>query len=170
MDDYMKVVVERTTPTQRESLLSLAGLPEPLQLLFEDYDLSPIHMLWTSFWSEPKKLAEGWGFADMSEVNIIMAPEGQIEAYNAHPIRAIHGASHFLGCLAKDLESYLEALLYGAFNAHHFISGDPEGGDPVLREKTILVAKNCALMAGGYEYYDFWAETLGLAPSEYVPE
>ena len=126
-------------------------------------------MLWTSFWSEPKKLEQGWAFADMSEVNIVVAPSGRVEAYNAHPIRGMPGATDCLGVLAKDLESYLEALFYAQFNATHFISGFPDE-DPILYQKTVLVAKHCALMAGGYEYYDFWAGILGLPFSETVPE
>jgi hypothetical protein len=79
------------------------------------------------------------------------------------------GATDCLGVLANDLESYLEAMLHGQMNATHFISGFPDE-DPILFEKTVLVAKHCALIAGGYEYYDFWAGILGLPPTEDVPE
>jgi hypothetical protein len=147
----------------------LRSAPESLQTLYAQYDLKNLHMLWTSFWSEPKQLEQGWGFADMSEVNLVVAPSGQIEAYAAHPIRGMPRATDRLGILAKDLESYLEAMLYGQFNATHFISGFPDE-NPILFEKTVLVAKHCALIAGGYEYYDFWAGLLGLPPPEAVPE
>lgn len=126
-------------------------------------------MCWTYFWSEPRKLLEGWGFADMSEVNIVVAPSGRIEAYNAHPIKELDGESQFLGALAKDLESFLEGLLCAQMNCTHFIPGFPDK-DPILYQKTVLVAKHCALIAGGYEYYDFWAGILGLPYTETVPE
>lgn len=159
--DAISTQVKRTTPIIRDKSLDTKGMPDDLVRLYGNHDLGNIHMLWTSFWSEPKKLKEGWGFADMSETNIVLVPDGRIEAYNAYPIRAIHGESQFQGALAQDLDSYLEAMLYGAMNTHHFISGFPDA-NPILFEKTVLVAKICALMAGGDEYYDFWAETLGL--------
>jgi hypothetical protein len=161
--------IENTTPIKRAAVLSLPDAPAELQALFAEHDLSSIDMLWTTFWSEPKRLSEGWGFADMSETNIVVAPSGRIEAYNAHPIRGMPGATDCLGMLAEDLESYLEAMLYGQMNATHFISGDPNE-DPILYQKTVLVAKHCALIAGGYEYYDFWAGVLGLPRTEKVPE
>lgn len=161
--------VKDKTPQRRETPLDLVDAPMHLRRLYAEYDLGNVYMLWTSFWREPKKLEQGWGFADMSETNIVLAPSGQIEAYNAHPIQGMPGANDCLGVLARDLESYLEAMLYGQMNATHFISGFPDA-DPVLYEKTILVAKHCALIAGGYEYYDFWAGILGLPPSASVPE
>jgi len=153
----------------RKVAVNLDDAPRQLQRLFSGYDLSKVCMLWTNFWSEPRQLEQGWGFADMSEVNIVIAPSGRIEAYNAYPIRDMPGQTDCLGVLAKDLESYLEALFYGQFNATHFIPGFPDE-DPILLEKTVLVAKHCALIAGGYEYYDFWAGLLGLPPTEKVPE
>jgi hypothetical protein len=143
--------------------------PISLQILYSKYELGNLHLLWTNFWSAPRQQEQGWGFADMSEVNLVVAPSGQIEAYAAHPIRDMPGARDCLGVLAKDLESYLEAMLYGQFNSTHFISGFPDE-DPILFEKTVLVAKHCALIAGGYEYYDFWAGLLGLPPTDTVPE
>lgn len=153
----------------RTTTINLDGVPRQLQQIYSGYDLSNICMLWTNFWSEPQKLEQGWGFADMSEVNLVVVPSGTVEAYAAHPIRGMPGATNCLGLLAKDFESYLEALFYGQFNATHFISGFPDE-DPILFEKTVLVAKHCALIAGGYEYYDFWAGLLGLPPSETVPD
>jgi len=143
--------------------------PGNLQDLFSEFDLSKLDFMWTFFWDAPKKLDQGWGFADMSEVNIVVAPSGRIEAYNAHPIRGIPGQTDCLGVLAKDLESYLEALFCAGFNKRHLIPGFPDE-DPILFEKTVLVAKHCALIAGGYEYYDFWAGLLGLPPTDTVPE
>lgn len=169
LGDYEETCKKRKTPIRRTVEFTLPALPKELQELFGVHDLGNIHMLWTSFWSEPKKLEQGWAFADMSEVNIVVAPSGRVEAYNAHPIRGMPGATDCLGVLAKDLESYLEALFYAQFNATHFISGFPDE-DPILYQKTVLVAKHCALMAGGYEYYDFWAGILGLPFSETVPE
>ena len=160
--------IEYAVPT-RKTTINLDGVPSQLHNLFSRYDLGKVCMLWTNFWSEPRQLDQGWGFADMSEVNIVVAPSGRIEAYNAHPIRGMPGATDCLGVLAKDLESYLEALFYGQFNKIHFISGFPDE-DPILYEKTVLVAKHCALIAGGYEYYDFWAGLLGLPPTDTVPE
>lgn len=160
--------IEYAVPTRKKTI-NLESVPHQLQKLFSGYDLGKVCMLWTYFWSEPRHLDQGWGFADMSEVNIVVAPSGRIEAYNAHPIRGMPGATDCLGVLAKDLESYLEALFYGQFNKIHFISGFPDG-DPILYEKTVLVAKHCALIAGGYEYYDFWAGLLGLPPTDTVPE
>ena len=159
--------IEYAVPT-RKNTINLEGAPYQLQKLFSRYDLGTVCMLWTYFWSEPRQLDQGWGFADMSEVNIVVAPSGRIEAFNAHPIRGMPGATDCLGVLAKDLESYLEALFYGQFNKIHFISGFP-AEDPILLEKSVLVAKHCALIAGGYEYYDFWAGLLGLPPTDSVP-
>ena len=150
-------------PRRRANPLGQYNGPSSLGELFGEYDLCKLNMLWTNFWREPRQLDQGWGFADMSEVNLVVAPSGRIEAYNAHPISGMPGATDCLGILAKDLESYLEALFYGQFNAIHFISGFPDE-DPILFEKTVLVAKLCALIAGGYEYYDFWAGILGLPP------
>jgi len=147
----------------------LQDAPSNLQNLFSEFDLSRLNMMWTFFWDAPKKMEQGWGFADMSEVNIVVAPSGQIEAYNAHPIRGMPGANDHLGVLAKDLESYLEALFYAQFNKIHFISGFPDE-DPILLKKTVLVAKFCALTAGGDEYYPFWSRLLGLPPSQKAPE
>ncbi len=145
--------------------IDLSQCPASLQRLYAEYDLRHVIMLWTTFWPEPKKLDQGWGFADMSEVNIVVSASDQIEAYAAHPIRGMPGATDCLGVLAKNLELYLEALFCGAMNAHHFISGFPDE-DPVLFEKTTLVAKHCALIAGGDEYYPFWAGVLGLPPPD----
>jgi hypothetical protein len=158
----------RNHPSFRDAELIITEVPASLQKLYANHDLHNIELLSTFFWSEPKRLEQGWGFADMSEVNIVVAPSGQIEAYNAHPIRGMPGATDCLGLLAKDLESYLEALFYGQFNKTHFISGFPDE-DPILFQKTVLVAKHCSLIAGGYEYYDFWAGLLGLPPTDTVP-
>lgn len=160
---YQETIMTRTSPIKRDRLIEIRGAPDALQALFIENDLRNIELLHTFFWCEPKKLEQGWGFADMSEVNIVVAPSGRIEAYNAHPIRGMPGATDCLGVLAKDLESYLEALFYGQFNSTHFTSGFPDE-DPVLYQKTVHVAKVCALIAGGYEYYDFWAGLLGLPP------
>jgi hypothetical protein len=147
----------------------LKDAPSNLQDLFSEFDLSKLNMMWTFFWDAPKKMEQGWGFADMSEVNIVVTPSGRVEAYAAHPIRGMPGSTDRLGLLAQDLESYLEALFYAQFNKIHFISGFPDE-DPILFKKTFLVAKFCALMAGGDEYYDFWAGLLGLPPSNTVQE
>lgn len=143
--------------------------PSNLQDLFSEFDLSKLNMMWTFFWDAPKKMEQGWGFADMSEVNIVVAPSGRVEAYAAHPIRGMPGSTDRLGLLAQDLESYLEALFYAQFNKIHFISGFPDE-DPILLKKTVLVAQFCALIAGGDEYNDFWAGLLGLPPSNTVQE
>lgn len=157
------ILPKKSTATQ------LQDAPSNLQDLFSEFDLSKLNLMWTFFWDSPKKLDQGWGFADMSEVNLVVAPSGRIEAYNAHPIRDMPGQTDCLGVLAKDLESYLEALFCAGFNKTHLIPGFPDE-DPVLFEKTVLVAKHCALIAGGYEYYGFWAGLLGLPPTEKVPE
>lgn len=167
--EYIERHKNQFNPPQKTASADLQDAPSNLQGLFSEFDLGKLNMLWTNFWSEPRQLDQGWGFADMSEVNIVVAPSGRIEAYNAHPIRDMPGATDCLGVLAKDLESYLEALFYGQFNKIHFISGFPDE-DPILYEKTVLVAKHCALIAGGYEYYDFWAGLLGLPPTDTVPE
>jgi hypothetical protein len=153
---------------QKSTQPNLQDAPSNLQDLFSEYDLSKLNMMWTFFWDAPKKIEQGWGFADMSEVNIVVAQSGRVEAYAAHPIRDMPGATDCLGILAKDLESYLEALFYAQFNKIHFISGFPDE-DPILLKKTVLVAKLCALIAGGDEYYEFWAGLLGLPPSTAVP-
>lgn len=161
---------KNTTPVKRSASLALLEAPVSIRMLYSEHDLRNQNFIGgTFFWSEPKKLEQGWGFADMSEVNLVVAPSGQIEAYAAHPIRGMPGATDRLGVLAKDLESYLEALLCAGFNKTHFISGFPDE-DPILLKKTVLVAKHCSLIAGGYEYYDFWAGLLGLPPRDTLPE
>jgi hypothetical protein len=167
--DYEKWALEETTPVLRDIELAIPDAPDSLQKLYANHDLRNIELLSTFFWSEPKQLEQGWGFADMSEINIVVAPSSRIEAYNAHPIRGMPGATDCLGVLAVNLEAYLEALFYGQFNKTHFISGFPDES-PTLYQKTVLVAKHCSLIAGGYEYYDFWAGLLGLPPTDTVPE
>ena len=167
--DYEETIKRRTTPIKREKKIEMEDAPDILRNLFSDNNLKNIELLSTFFWSEPQKIDQGWGFADMSEVNLVVTPSGRIEAYNAHPINGMPGATDCLGVLAKDLESYLEALFCAGFNKTHLIPGFPDE-DPILFEKTVLVAKHCALIAGGYEYYDFWAGLLGLPPTEKVPE
>lgn len=157
-----------TTPSPRGDNYSINH--PSLDKLYKTGSLETLSLIGgTSFWKTPKKLEQGWGFADMSEVNIVIAPSGQIEAYNAHPIRGMPGATDCLGVLAQNLESYLAALFYAQFNKSHFISGFPDE-NPILYEKTVLVAKHCALIAGGYAFYDFWAGILGLPYSDTVPE
>jgi hypothetical protein len=168
--EYYESGIQGTTPIKRKEALEFLDAPPSIQVLYSENDLRNLNFIGgTFFWSQPKKLDQGWGFADMSEVNLVVAPSGQIEAYAAHPIRGMPGATDCLGILAKDLESYLEALFCAGFNKTHFISGFPDE-DPILLEKTVLVAEHCALIAGGYEYYEFWAGLLGLPPTEIVPE
>lgn len=168
-DDLIQATLRSTTPIPRESKNHFDGAPAELQKLFGEHDLGQLDFLpGTFFWSEPKRLDQGWGFADMSEVNLVVAPSGRVEAYAAHPIRGMPGATDCLGVLAKDLESYLEALFFAQFNKTHFISGFPDE-DPILFEKTVLVAKHCALIAGGQDYYYFWAGALGLPPENAEP-
>lgn len=165
-DDYLaNCVMPRISPISREKPIDFTNIPKSLRDLFEESNIEKVDLLHTFFWSEPKQLEQGWGFADMSEVNIVVAPSGRIEAYIAHPIRDMPGATDCLGVLAKDLESYLEALFYAQFNKVHFISGFPDE-DPILYKKTVLVAKHCALIAGGEEYYPVWASIIGLSPTD----
>ena len=141
-----------------------------LQRLFADDDLRNLNFIGgTFFWSEPRKLEQGWGFADMSEVNLVVAADGKVEAYWAHPIKDIPGSTDCICALANSLEGYLEALFCAEFQRSVFIRGFPDE-DPVRFKKTILVAKQCALIAGGYEYYDFWAGLLGLPDTDTIPE
>lgn len=159
-----------TTPLKRSSPLALLDAPEAIRMLYSEHDLRNQNFIGgVFFWSEPKPLEQGWGFADMSEVNLVVAPSGTVEAYNAHPIRGMPGATDCLGMLAKNLESFLEALFCAEFNQSTFLRGSPDE-NPIQYEKTVLVAKHCALIAGGYEYYDFWAGLLGLPPVDTMPE
>jgi hypothetical protein len=168
--NYDEWLVKDTTPVRRVNAIKLPDAPTSLQVLFAENSLENLRFInGISFWSEPKKLEQGWGFADMSEVNLVVAPSGKIEAYNAHPIRGMPGATDCLSVLAKDLECYLEALFYAQFNQSHFLRGFPDQ-DPVQYEKTVLVAKFCALIAGGDDYYNFWAGLLGLPPTDTAPE
>lgn len=161
---------KKTTPIQRSTPLVLLDAPESVRKLYSEHDLRNQNFIGgTFFWSEPKKLDQGWGFADMSEVNLVVAPSGRIEAYNAHPIRGMPGATDCLGVLAKDLESFLEALLCAQFSQSTFLRGSPDES-PIQYEKTVLVAKHCALIAGGYEYYNFWAGLLGLPLTDTIPQ
>jgi hypothetical protein len=168
--NYDEWLVKDTTPVRRVHAIKLVDAPTSIQVLFSENSLENLRFInGISFWSEPKQLDQGWGFADMSEVNLVVAPSGLVEAYNAHPIRDMPGATDCLGVLAKDLESFLEALFCAQFNQSTFLRGSPDE-NPIQHEKTVLVAKHCALIAGGYEYYDFWAGLLGLPPTETVPE
>jgi len=148
----------------------LPEAPVPIQLLYSENNLKNLRFIGgLSFWADPIKFEEGWGFADLSEVNLVVASSGAVEAYNAHPIRGMPGSTDCLGVLAKDLESFLEALFCAQFNQITFLLGSPDK-NTIQYEKTVLVAKHCALIAGGYEYYDFWAGLLGLPPTDTVPE
>jgi hypothetical protein len=168
--NYDEWLVKDTTPVRRTNAIKLLDAPTSIQMLFAENSLENLHFInGISFWSDPKQLEQGWGFADMSEVNLVVAPSGKIEAYNAHPIRGMPGATDCLGVLAQDLESFLEALFCTQFNQSHFLRGSPENSVNQY-EKTVLIAKHCALIAGGYEYYDFWAGLLGLPPTDTVPE
>jgi hypothetical protein len=159
-----------TIPLKRSRPLTLLDAPDSIRRLYSEYDLRNQNFVGgIFFWSEPKQTEQGWAFADMSEVNLVVAPSGIIEAYAAYPIRDMPGANDCLGTLARDLESFLEALFCAGFNKTHLISGFPDE-DPILFEKTVLVAKHCSLIAGGYDYYDFWAGLLGLPPTDMVPE
>lgn len=159
-----------TTPIKRIAPLELLDAPVSIQLLFSESNLKNLIFIGgIAFWADPLKLEQGWGFADMSEVNLVVAPSGMVEAFDAHPIRDMPGALDCLGVLAKDLESFLEALFCAQFNQSTFLRGVPDE-NPIQYEKTVLVAKHCALIAGGYEYYDFWAGLLGLPPTDTVPE
>jgi hypothetical protein len=149
--EYIERHKKQFNPPQKPTHPQLQDAPSNLQDLFSEFDLSKLNMMWTFFWDAPKKMEQGWGFADMSEVNIVVAPSGRVEAYAAHPIRGMPGSTDRLGLLAQDLESYLEALFYAQFNKIHFIAGFPDE-DPILLKKTVLVAQFCALIAGGDEY------------------
>jgi hypothetical protein len=158
---YLEWQIRDTTPSLRPEPLAL-DVDTPIEIieLFKNQDLSCVNMLWTSFLEKPNRVLEGWHFATMSETMIVQTPLGSIEAYNLHPIFAIHGDSQFLGALAKDMESYLEALLCGAMIGKHFSPGFAD--EPGVKEKLEPIAKLCSVIAGGDEYYDFWAGLLGL--------
>ncbi|GAB1433977.1 hypothetical protein MASR2M32_01850 [Sphaerotilus sulfidivorans] len=170
VEDALQYAVERTSPIERGNSSFSEDIPSELRDLYGGRSLEKISLIGgISFWSEPKKLNQGWGFADMSEVNFVVAPAGRIEAFAANPIRGMPGATDCLGVLAKDLGSCLEALLYAQLNRSHFLRGFPDE-NPILFERTVLVAKHCALIAGGYEYYDFWAGIMGLPPEKAEPQ
>ena len=161
--NYDEWLIKDTTPVRRTNPIKLLDAPTSIQMLFAENSLENLHFInGISFWSEPKPLEQGWGFADMSEVNLVVAPSGTVEAYNAHPIRGMPGATNCLDVLAKDLESFLEALFCAQFNQSTFLRGSPDENS-IQYEKTVLVAKHCALIAGGYEYYGFWAGWFGVA-------
>ncbi len=169
-EDYNEWEIKQTTPVKRSQALQLTDAPDCIQLLYGENDLRHLHFIGgINFWQEPKKLDQGWGFADLSEVNFVVGLSGKIEAYLAYPIRAIPGATDCLGISACDLSSWLEALFCAGFNQRTFLRGFHDE-DPVRFKKTILVAKQCALIAGGYEYYDFWAGLLGLPHTDTIPE
>jgi hypothetical protein len=158
-----------TSPIKRDASILLADAPPSLRKLYAENDLRHIQLLSTFFWSEPKQLGQGWGFADMSEINIVVAPSRKIEAYLAHPVRDMPGATDCLGVLAKDLESYLEALLYAQLNQSHFLKNFLDDDAPPY-PRAVLVAKHCALIAGGEEYYPIWANIIGLPPTDAAPQ
>lgn len=164
VENALQYAIERTSPIERGDSTISTDIPTELRDLYGGRSLERISLIGgILFWSEPKKLDQGWGFADMSEVNLVVAPSGRIEAFAANPIRGMPGATDCLGVLAKDLGSCLEALLYAQLNRSHFLRDFPDES-PVVFERTELVAKHCALIAGGYKYYDFWAGILGLPP------
>ena len=168
--DYELSEIKLTSPIKRSSPLTWPDCPSNLQRLFADDDLRNLNFIGgTFFWSAPQKLEQGWGFADMSEVNLVVAADGKVEAYWAHPIKDIPGSTDCICALANSLEGYLEALFCAQFQRLVFIRGFPDE-DPVRFKKTVLVAKQCALIAGGYEYYDFWAGLLGLPDTDTIPE
>jgi hypothetical protein len=157
-----------TSPKPRAAPMDLTDAPAAVRELYADHDLTNVHMLWTSFLKEPKRVQQGWHIAQMSETMIVVAEgTGRIEAYTQYPIPGMPGGADCLGLLARDLESYLEALLCGQMNKAHFAPGFPDE-DPVLRAKTEHIARLCSLIAGGDEYYDFWAGVLGLPPPKPV--
>jgi hypothetical protein len=159
LGEYEKDQITDTTPIKREQPLALDGVPREIEELFRDYDLSRIHMLWTSFLDKPRKVVEGWHFADMSDTRIVLVPSGRIEAYNNYPIRAIHGDSEYFGAIAESMEAYLEAMIFGAMIGKHFASGFYN--DPQVRTKRMPVIQACTTIAGGKEYEDFWASVFG---------
>lgn len=164
VEDAFQYAIERTSPIAKGNSNFPEDIPSGLRDLYNGHSLERVSLIGgIVFLSEPEKLAQGWGFANMSEVNLVVAPTGRVEAFAAYPIRNMPGATDCIGVLAKDLESYLEALFYAQFNRSHFLRGFPDES-PIVLEKTILVAKHCTLIAGGYEYYDFWAGILGLPP------
>ena len=168
--NYSKQLEKDTTPLKRAEPIHLEDAPSNIQSLFSEYSLQNLRFLnGTNFWPEPQRLEQGWGFADMSEVNLVVAADGKVEAYWAHPIKDIPGSTDCICALANSLEGYLEALFCAQFNTDTFIRGFPDE-DPIRFKKTILVAKQCALIAGGYEYYDFWAGLLGLPHTDTIPE
>ena len=86
----------------------------------------------------------------MSEDNLAVAPDGKVEAYWAYPIKDVPGSTDSICTLANSLESYLEALFCARLQRSVFIRGFPDE-DPVRSNKTVPVAKQCALIAGGYD-------------------
>ncbi|KAA0889984.1 hypothetical protein [Pusillimonas sp. ANT_WB101] len=159
-EDYDEEQIVETSPFKRPQPLPLDGAPGEILELFQNYDLSRINMLWTIFLPEPKKVLEGWQFATMSEARLVLVPSGRIEAYNDHPIKAIHGDSEYLGALAESMDAYLDAMICGAMIGKHFAPGFAD--DPGVKEKLEPVVQLCTVLAGGPEYEDFWAGVLGL--------
>jgi hypothetical protein len=165
-DDFVKWEEKDTTPLNRASALDLSTAPAEIQTLYTEYDLSNIHMLWTSFLSEPRQLKEGWCFADLGEALfdgvaagrvLVMTPQGRIEAYTEPLLRSME--RWYLGSVAKDMESYLEAILCAQMNKSHFASGFCD--NPAVRAKVEPIAKLCTVIAGGDEYHEFWSGLLG---------
>ena len=159
LGDYENDELRDTTPKKRERPLDLDGVPKEIDELFRDYDLSPVHMLWTFFLDKPRKVVEGWQFADMSDTRIVLVPSGRIEAYNNFPIRDIHGDSEYLGAIAQSMEAYLEAMIFGAMIGRHFAAGFPH--EPQFRIRLEPIVQFCTIIAGGKEYEDFWAGIFG---------
>ncbi|MEI2416362.1 hypothetical protein V8Z80_09270 [Orrella sp. JC864] len=148
---------QRFTAKKRDQPLVLENAPAPIMELYEWHDLSNISMLWTIFMERPYETPHGWCFSYMSEVLLVLAPEGQVRGYIEHPIRAIHGDG-YLGPAGKDMESYLEALLCGQMTVSHFARG--LGDEPGFMEKRKPIVDLCTHIAGGEDYRDFWESVL----------
>ena len=137
--NYDEWLIKDTTPVRRTNPIKLLDAPTSIQMLFAENSLENLHFInGISFWSEPKPLEQGWGFADMSEVNLVVAPSGTVEAYNAHPIRGMPGATNCLDVLAKDLESFLEALFCAQFNQSTFLRGSPDKNSSSMKKQCLL--------------------------------
>ena len=69
--NYDEWLIKDTTPVRRTNPIKLLDAPTSIQMLFAENSLENLHFInGISFWSEPKPLEQGWGFADMSEVNL----------------------------------------------------------------------------------------------------
>ncbi|MBY0446595.1 MAG: hypothetical protein K2Q15_15475, partial [Burkholderiales bacterium] len=94
------------------------------------------------------------------EVMIVLTDTtSEVELYEETTWSGFDGGV-YLESLAKDLESYLGALLCATVNRRHFLPG--MGDEPGLKAQWKLLAQICTQLAGGEKYASYWHNHCGV--------